>query len=132
MKSLNSMTQLAVVSLLGLVILHIVQLGALFAQLELSPPMFVGPLIGTAIAIQTVTIPLILWQHRSRLLWIIAVVLTAIPSVGPQKFIIEPDALILSPMIIMGTIFTTVLIVYAVTGGKVTEKGSQKVGAAVT
>ncbi len=132
MKSLNSTTQLAVASLLGLVILHLVQLGALFAQLELSPPMFVGPLIGTAIAIQAVTIPLILWQHKSRLLWIIAVVLTAIPSIGPQKFIIEPDALILSPMIILGTIFTTVLIVYAVTDGKVKEKGSQKVGAVVT
>ena len=132
MKTLNSITQLAVASLLGLVILHVVQLGALFAQLELSPPMFVGPLLGTAIAIQAVTIPLILWQHSSRLLWIIAVVLTAIPSVGPQKLIIEPDALILSPMIILGTIFTTVLIVYAVAGSKVKEKGSQKAGAIVT
>lgn len=131
MKSLNSITQLAVVSLLGLIILHIVQLGALFAQLELSPPMFVGPLIGTAIAIQTVTIPLILWQHRSRLLWVIAVVITAIPSVGPQKFIIGPDALVLSPMIIMGTIFTTFLVAYAVAGGKVKKKDSQKVGVAV-
>ena len=132
MKTLNSTTQLAVASLLGLVILHLVQLGALFAQLELSPPMFVGPLIGTAVAIQAATIPLILWQHKSRLLWIIAVVLTTIPSVGPQKFIIEPEALILSPMIIMGTIFMTVLIVYAVTGGKVKEKSREKVGAGVT
>ena len=118
MKTQNSMTQLAVVSLLGLAILHVVQLGALFAQLELSPPVFVGPLIGTAIALQAATIPLILWQHKSRLLGLIAVVLTAIPSVGPQKFIIEPDALILSPMIILGTLFVTVLIVYAITDSK--------------
>lgn len=131
MKTLNSTAQLAVASLLGLLILHVVQLGALFAQLELSPPTFVGPLIGTAIALQSVTIPLILWQHKSRLLWIAAVVLTSMPSVGPQKFIIEPDALILSPMIILGTIFTAVLIVYAVTDGKVKEKGSQKAGAVV-
>lgn len=131
MKSLNSMTQLAVVSLLGLVVLHMVQLGALFAQLELSPPIFVGPLIGTAIAIQAVAIPLILWRHKSRLWWVIAVVLTAIPGVGPQKLIIEPDALILSPMILIGTIFIAVLIAYAVTGGKVKEKGSQKAGTAV-
>ncbi len=132
MTSLNSTTQLAVASLLGLVILHLVQLGALFAQLELSPPLFVGPLIGTAVAIQMVTIPLVLWQHRSRLLWISAVVLTAIPSVGPQKFITEPDALILSPIIILGTIFMIILIVYAVTNNKVKEKSRPKIGTVTT
>ena len=129
MKTLNSNSQLAVASLIGLVILHVVQLGALFAQLELSPPMFVGPLLGATIAIQMITIPLILWQHRSRFLGVIAVVLTAIPSVGPQKFFIEPEALVLSPIIILGTILTTILIVYAVTDGQVKEKRSQKVGA---
>jgi len=131
MKTLNSITQLAVASLLGLVILHMVQLGALLAQLELSPPIFVGPLLGTAIAIQVTTIPLILWQHKSRLLWIMIVVLTAIPSVGPHKFIIEPNALILSPMIILGTIFMIILTVYGVTESKLKAKNSQSIDAIV-
>ncbi|KAA3665087.1 MAG: hypothetical protein DWQ04_02350 [Chloroflexi bacterium] len=124
MKTLNSTTQIAVVSLLGLMILHIVQLGAMFAQIDISPPTFVGPLLGGAIALQAATIPLIIWQHKSRMLWIVAVVLTAIPSVGPQKFITEADALLLSPMIILGTIFAISLIVYAVAERKVKAKES--------
>ncbi len=131
MKTLNSITQLAVVSLLGLVILHAVQIGAMLAQLELSPPIFVGPLLGSAMALQAITIPLILWQHKSRLLWVVAVVVTAIPSIGPQKFITEPDAVALAPMIILGTLFVMLLVAYIVAESRAKEKCNQKVAAAV-
>ncbi len=118
MKTLSSNTQLAVASLLGLIILHGVQLAALLAQLELSPPMFVGPLLGASLAIQAVALLLLLCQHRSRLIWIAAVVLSAIPSVGPQKFFTEPEALVLSPLIVLGTLFAAILIYYGIAEGK--------------
>ena len=121
MKNLNSASQLAIASLIGLAILHLVQLGAIFAQLELSPPLFVAPLIGTAISIQLATIPLLVYQHKSRFWWMAAVILTAIPSVGPQKFF-SADALILSPMIVCGTAFTIILIGYVLMSSKGAEQ----------
>lgn len=114
MNQLTSKAQLAVAALVGLLILHTVMLLALFSGVEPTPPAFFGPFIGTTIAAAAFAIPMILWQHEHRLISVIVVLLMAVPGVGPQKVLTEPDILVLLPIVFSGTICLGILIVYIV------------------
>ena len=114
MQKLNPLNQLATAALIGIIALHIMMILALFAQIEPHPPAIVGPLIGATIACAAFTLILIRAQHRSRHIALIVSILLALPSVGPHKFLTEQNALTLSPVILSGTTFLIILIVYTV------------------
>ena len=114
MQKLNSFSQLAIGALSGIIILHMVMLLALFARVEPHPPAFVGPLIGATLAFSTFTISLIWSDHSRKLIALITSMLMALPSVGPHKFLTEPEALVLSPVILSGTAFLILLTIYIV------------------
>ena len=125
MNQYQSRSQSAVAALIGVAVLNTVMLLALFAGADPAPPAFVGPLIGATIAAAACTIPLVLWRHRFRLAGTAIVLLTAIPGVGPQKFLIEPDILVLSPVVTLGTICLGILVAYII--GEVTDRRAASV-----
>ncbi|KEA65599.1 hypothetical protein ADIMK_0121 [Marinobacterium lacunae] len=114
MKTLDSKAQLAVSALLGLIVLHTMMLVALFTHAALSPPDFVGPLNAAVIALQLMAILLIYCNNQQRYTWVLLAAVVSIPGVGPHKFLLEPDALQLSPVILSGTLFILMLTRYAI------------------
>ncbi|MBV1789452.1 hypothetical protein KQ940_15465 [Marinobacterium sp. D7] len=118
MKTLDSKAQLAVSALLGLIVLHAMMLVALFTHAELSPPDFVGPLNAAVIALQLIAMLLIYCANRQRYIWVLLAALVSIPGVGPHKFLSEPDALQLSPVILSGTLFILLLARYGLWVGR--------------
>ena len=114
MHKLSSTAQLTIAALTALLILHVVMLLALFSGVDPKPPAFFGPFIGATIAVSAFTIPLVMWQHKYRLLGTGAVLLMAFVGVGPHKIVTEPDILVLSPIVTMGTVCLGILVAYLV------------------
>ena len=113
-KSTSSITQVAISSLFGLIVLNCVMLGALFAQVAPNPPGRVGPYIGATIALAVLSLPLVYWRNKIGYICSIIVGFMCLMSLGPQKFFIEPTANLLSPVIILRTILSIVLIIYSI------------------
>lgn len=106
--------QAAISSLIGLIALNCVMLGALFAQVAPNPPGKFGPYIGTTIALAVVSLPLIYWRNRIGYICSIIVGIMCLLSLGPQKFFIEQAANLLSPAIILGSILSLILIISSI------------------
>ena len=106
--------QAAISSLIGLIALNCVMLGALFAQVAPNPPGRFGPYIGTTIALAVVSLPLIYWRNRIGYICSIIVGIMSLLSLGPQKFFIEQAANLLSPAIILGSILSLILIISSI------------------
>ena len=111
MEKPGSTLQAAISSLLGLIIINGVMLGALFAQVPPNPPGRVGPYIGATLALAVLSLPLSYWRNRIGHLTSIIVGLMCLLSLGPQKFFLEQATVSLSPVIILGSILSVVLII---------------------
>ncbi len=111
MEKPSSILQAAISSLIGLIIINGVMLGALFAQVPPNPPGRVGPYIGATLSLAVLSLSLSFWRNRIGYLSSIIVGLMCLLSLGPQKFFLEQAAVSLSPVIILGSILSVVLIV---------------------
>ena len=110
----SSIMQVAISSLLGLIVLNCVMLGALFAQVAPNPPGKFGPYIGATIALAVLSLPLVYWRNKIGYICSTIVGLMCLMSLGPQKFFIEKTANLLSPVIILGSTLSVVIIIYSI------------------
>jgi hypothetical protein len=105
--------QMAVSALAGLILLKSVLLGSLWAQVQPHPPARVGPFIAASLSLAIVSIPLVWWRSRIGYTTSIIVGLLGLVSFGPHKFFTE-SANQIFPAIIVGTVFSVVLIISSV------------------
>lgn len=105
MPKLDPTEQLLVGSLVGMLVMNAVILGALFAQAPPVPPAHFGPCIGAGAALNAAVIPLCLWRHWAGPSGALLTALVSVPNMGPQKVILVPDPLIHGPVILVGTLF---------------------------
>jgi hypothetical protein len=110
----SSILQGMMSSLIGLIVLNSALLGALFAQVPPNPPGKFGPYITATLALAVVSFTLVYWRSRVGYISSIIVGLMCLLSFGPQKFFNEPTANLLAPVIIIGSIFSVLLIVFSV------------------
>ncbi len=110
--------QLGIASLIGLLTIHCVMLGALFAQVPPNPPGRFGPYIGAIVALAAAALPLYWWRSRVGKVAALLVALMCLLSVGPQKILVEPAALQLLPVILLGSTLSLTLIAATVMGWK--------------
>jgi hypothetical protein len=111
MVSTNSKIQAAISSLIGLIVINFVMLGALFSQVPPNPPGRFGPYIGTTVALAAVSLLLICWKNKIGYISSIIVGIMCMVSLGPQKLFTEYHASQVAPIIISGSIFAIVLII---------------------
>ena len=114
MEKPSSILQMAISSLIGLIVLNCVMLGALFAQVPPNPPGRFGPYIGATLSLAVLTLPLIFWRNRIGYISSIVVGLMCLMSLGPQKFFIEQAANLLFPAILLGSVFSLTLIISSI------------------
>jgi len=111
MEKQHTLKQASMSSLIGLIILNWVMIHALFAQVPPNPPGQFGPYIGSTLALAVVSLYLIYHQYKIGYISSIIVGHMCLLSTGPQKFFIEPNAILLTPVIILGTTFSTILLI---------------------
>ena len=104
-------------SLLGLLTIDVVLLIALFAQVDPHPPGTLGPFIGAMVSLGVISVVLALWGRKIGLLSAITFGCLNILAVGPQKYFYDPNAMAVTPIIILGTIligtlFYSILLVW--------------------
>lgn len=92
------------VSLIGLLIIDIVLLLALFAQVDPHPPGNLGPFIGAMITLGVISLVLARWERPIGLLSAIIFGTCNILALGPQKFFVDPNGVAVAPVIVLGTI----------------------------
>jgi len=114
MEKPSSILQMAISSLIGLIVLNCVMLGALFAQVPPNPPGRFGPYIGATLSLAVLSLPLIFWRNRIGYISSIIVGLMCLMSLGPHKFFIDQAANSLSPVIILGSILSLILIISSI------------------
>ena len=93
----SSRMQVTISSLVGLIVINCVMLGALFS-----------------IALAVLSLPLIWWRNKIGYVCSILVGLMCLISVGPHKFFLEQAAMQLAPVITLGSILTVVLIITSI------------------
>jgi hypothetical protein len=93
-----------IVSLIGLLTIDIVLLLALFAEVDPHPPGFLGPFIGAMVSLGVISVVLALWERKIGLISAIIFGCMNILAVGPQKYFFDPNAELVVPVIILGTI----------------------------
>ena len=93
-----------IVSLIGLLTIDIVLLLALFAEVDPHPPGSLGPFIGVLISLGIISIVLALWERKIGLILAVIFGCMNILAVGPQKYFYDPNAVAVTPIIILGTI----------------------------
>ena len=113
MEKPNWSIQITVSSLAGLILLKAVLLGSLWAQVQPHPPARVGPFIAASLSLAVVSIPLVWWRSKVGYTTSIIVGLLGLVSFGPHKFISE-SANQIFPAIIVGTVFSVVLIIASI------------------
>lgn len=101
---LGKENQNVVVSLIGLLTIDIVLLLALFAEVDPHPPGSLGPFIGATISLGAISIVLALWERKIGLISALIFGCLNILAVGPQKYFYDPNAMAVTPIIILGTI----------------------------
>lgn len=111
-------TQAAISSLIGLLILNGVMLGALFSEVPPNPPGKFGPYIGTTLALAGVTLPLVYWRNRVGYLCSIILAMMCMVSMGPHKLLLGGAANLLYPTIVLGSILSLTLSISAIMAWK--------------
>ena len=114
MENRSSTLQAGISSLMGLIVINWVMLSALFAQVPPNPPGRFGPYIGATLALAVLSLPLRFWRNRIGYISSIIVGLMCLVSLGPQKFFFEEAAVSLSPVVILGSILSVVLIISSI------------------
>ena len=108
--------QAALASLAGLIVLKCVLLGSLWAQVEPHPPASVGPFIAASLSLAVFSIPLVSWRTKIGYAISIIVGLLGLVSFSPLKFFYDESAGQVIPAIIVGTVFSVVLVIASITG----------------
>lgn len=114
MEKQHTLIQASMSSLIGLIILNWAMIHALFAQVPPNPPGQFGPYIGSTLALAAVSLYLAYHHYKIGYISSIIVGLMCLLSAGPQKFIFEPNATLLIPVIILGTTFSVTLIICSI------------------
>ena len=109
--TLHRTPHLAAAAIAGLLLLAVVMFAAMLAGVEPHPPGSRGPYLGAVGALALVSLWLLLARERCGL-WVgLATAVAFIPSVGPHKFLTEPAAQALAPLIVVGSLCATTAIV---------------------
>ncbi len=114
MEKQHTLIHASMSSLIGLIILNWAMIHALFAQGPPNPPGQFGPYIGSTIALAAVSLYLVYHHYKFGYISSIIVGLMCLLSAGPQKFFFEPNATLLTPVIILGTTFSVTLIICSI------------------
>jgi len=114
MEKPSSVHQAAIVSLIGIIIFYCVMLGAFYAQVQPHPPARVAPFIGTTLALSCIAVLLVWWRNRVGYFCSVLVGLMSVLSFGPHKLFIYESAIKVLPVIILGSILCTVLIISSI------------------
>jgi hypothetical protein len=109
MNQLNKGIQGLLISLIGLLVIDVVLLQALFAQVPPHPPGNLGPFIAAMITLGVISPILIHWKNEMGLISSFIFGCMNILAVGPQKYLVDPNAELVVPIIILGTILTVSL-----------------------
>lgn len=107
--TLQSRVPLMLGALYALILANAVQIAAGLAQLDLSPPVEVLPLLGATVALGVASVPLVRAGQRQGLLVGIAFCALSLIGMGPHKLFVE-DGLILAPMALTGFTFEIVFV----------------------
>jgi hypothetical protein len=103
----------AAAALLALLVLDLAMFASMLAGVQPHPPGARGPFIAATAALAGAT----LWQlaaaQRAAVPLLVLSALAFVPAVGPQKFLTEPAALDLAPVIVVGTGAVVALLVAA-------------------
>lgn len=102
---------LAAAALAGLFLLAVVMFVAMLAGVEPHPPGTRGPYLGAVAALALISIWLLLAREPLGIWAGLLTALAFVPSVGPHKFLTEPAAQALAPLIVVGTLCTVVALV---------------------
>lgn len=106
--------QIAMASLAGLLTLTAIQLMALFAGVKPHPPEFVGPFLGTVLSIGIVCTVLVYGKSKIGNAFSLVFSIANIPNVGLHKLWSHPDANILWPVVILGSLLVLTLFVSSI------------------
>ncbi len=106
--------QIAVSSLVGLILLKGVMLGSLWAQVQPHPPAEVGPFIAASLSLAIVSLPLVWWRNKTGYIISIIVGVLGLVSFSPLKFFYDESAGQVLPVIIVGTVLVAALIISSV------------------
>lgn len=102
-------TPLMIGALAALIVGHLMQLAAGFAQVEPYPPGDVLPMIGATVALGAAAIPLVRAGQRAGLLLGIAFCVLSLIGMGPHKLFLENGSII-APVALMGFAFEIVFV----------------------
>lgn len=102
--SLAARIPLLVGALGALIVANAVQLAAGLAQLDLSPPANVLPLLGATIAMGVAAIPMLRAEHRAGLVVGLVVCTLSLIGMGPHKLFLDDGAAI-APLALTGFAF---------------------------
>ncbi len=114
MEKQHTLIHASIGSLIGLIILNWAMIHALFAQVPPNPPGQFGPYISSTLTLAVVALYLVYHHYKIGYISSIIVGLMCLLSAGPQKFFIEPNAILLTPVIILGTTFSAILIICSI------------------
>jgi len=109
MNQLNGKIQGLLISLIGLLVIDIVLLQALFAQVPPHPPGNLGPFIAAMVTLGVISPILIHWKNKMGLISSFIFGCMNILAVGPHKYWVDPNAKLVLPVIILGTILVITL-----------------------
>lgn len=96
-------------ALYALILANAVQIAAGMAQLDLSPPIEVLPLLAATVALGVASVPMVRAGHRHGLLLGIAFCALSLIGMGPHKLFLE-DGLVIAPMALTGFTFEIVFV----------------------
>ncbi|MEM8747409.1 MAG: hypothetical protein AAGF91_11965 [Actinomycetota bacterium] len=102
-------TPLMISALVALIVGHLLQLAAGFAQVEPFPPGDVLPMIGATVALGAAAIPLVRAGQRAGLMLGIAFCALSLIGMGPHKLFLENGSVI-APIALMGFAFEIVFV----------------------
>lgn len=109
MNQLNGKIQGLLISLIGLLVIDIVILQALFAQVPPHPPGNLGPFIAAMVTLGVISPILIHWKNKMGLISSFIFGCMNILAVGPHKYWLDPNGKLVLPVIILGTILVITL-----------------------
>ena len=109
----TSRTPVMLGALYALIVANGVQIAAGLAQLELSPPQAVMPLLGATVAIGVAAVPLVKSSVRAGYLAGIVFCALSLIGMGPHKVFLD-DGLTIAPLALTGFAFEIVFVREAV------------------
>ena len=111
--NLTETRQAAQAALLTLLTFGMVMLASALAGLQPSPPPDKLPIVATSLALGAAAWWLLAVRHGAAGSVTLIAALACVPTVGVHKFLLEPHALALAPVLLVGSACVVVLLVAA-------------------